>query len=294
MAGKIKKGLLIVLGVLVVAIVVINLFAKPVPDHPFFAQFDEYPLVIAHAGSELYPTDTLYALEQYAAMGVDILEMDLHMTKDGVIVLIHDDTVDRTTDGTGTVWEMTLEELKVLDAGHYWTQDEGETYPFRGQGITIPTLEEVFQAFPGYPMIIEIKQEEPSMTRPLCDLIREYGMEEKVLVPAFDSGTIQDFRQVCPEVATAGGEDEIREFVIRNFLLISGTVPIDYYAFQVPESRDGIPVVTRLFLWAAHQRNVQVHIWTINDPEDMQRFLDMGVDGIMTDRTDLLLELLGR
>ena len=294
MAAKIKKILKFVLAGAAIIILALHLFASPAPDHPFFEQFDQYPLVIAHAGSELYPTDTMYALEQYADMGVDILEMDLHMTQDGVIVLIHDDTVDRTTDGTGDIREMTITQAKSLDAGYNWTQDEGLTYPFRDMGITIPTLEEVFQAFPNYPMIIEIKQETPPMAEQLCDLIREYNMSEDVIVPSFSDIAIQEFREACPEVATAASSSEVRKFVYLNFVLMTGTISPEYFAMQVPESRDGIPIVTKLFIWAANRSNLQVQIWTINDKEDMERFIDMGVHAIMTDRTDILLELLGR
>jgi glycerophosphoryl diester phosphodiesterase len=291
----VKRILLILLGILVVGVVGAHLLAHPAADHPYFAQFseDQYPLVIAHAGSELYPTDTLYALQQYADMNVDILEMDVHMTADGEIVLIHDDTVDRTTNGNGDVRQMTLAEVQALDAGWYWTEDDA-TYPFRGQGITIPTLREVFEAFPDYHFIVEIKQESPSMTGELCDLIRKYGMEDQVLVPSFNDAVMQKFRRTCPEVATAASEDEVRDFVIRGFLLMAGTISPQYQALQVPETRDGIPVVTRLFVWFAHNRNLQVHIWTINEPEEMEKFINMGLDGIMTDRTDLLLEIEGR
>jgi glycerophosphoryl diester phosphodiesterase len=290
-----KRILLVVLGILVVGIIVAHLAASPAPDHPFFDQFsaDQYPLVIAHAGSELYPTDTMYALEKYAAMGVDILEMDVHMTADGEIILIHDDTLDRTTDGTGDVRQMTLAEIQAYDAGYYWTKDD-QTYPFRGMGITVPTLRQVFETFPEFAMIIEIKQDTPSMAAPLCDLIHQYNMQVKVIIPSFSHAALQEFRQTCPEVATAASEDEVRDFVIRGFLLMAGTITPQYQALQVPESRDGIPIVTRLFLWFAHNRNVQVHIWTINEAEDMQRFIDKGLDGIMTDRTDTLLEILGR
>ena len=290
-----KRILLLIVVVLVVGIVVAHLTAETAADFPFFEQFsgEQYPLVIAHAGSELFPHDTLYSLKEYAAMGVDVLEMDLHMTADGEIILIHDDTVDRTTDGTGDVREMTLAEVQALDAGWYWTSDE-VNYPFRGLGITIPTLREVFETFPDHPMIIEIKQEEPSMAVPLCELIREYGMEEKLLVPSFIDTAIQEFRTACPEVATAAAHDEVLDFVVRSYLLMGGTASPKFQALQVPEEDSGIPIVTPLFLWFAHNRNVEVHIWTINDPADMRRFIDMGVDGIMTDRPDLLKEILGR
>jgi glycerophosphoryl diester phosphodiesterase len=188
---------------------------------------------------------------------------------------------------------MTLAEVQSLDAGWYWTQDD-ETYPFRGQGIAIPTLRQVFETFPEYAMITEIKQESPSMAVPLCALIREYGMENKVLVPSFSDVAIQDFRQVCPEIATAAIEGEVLDFVVRGFLLLGGTITPDFEALHVPVSRYNIPIVTRLVLWFARHRNVEVHVWTINEPEEMRRLIDMGVDGIMTDRTDLLLEILGR
>ncbi|MEN8173021.1 MAG: glycerophosphodiester phosphodiesterase [Chloroflexota bacterium] len=294
MKQTIKRIVIGILSLVLLAAAALHLIAVPAPDHPFFDQFENYPLVIAHAGSELYPTDTLYALENYADMGVDILEMDVHMTADKQIILIHDHTVDRTTDGSGDVREMTLVELQALDAGYYWTNDDGETYPFRDQGIVIPTLEEVFQTFPDYPMIIEIKQDSPSMEQELCSLLREYNMDGKVMIPSFSDTAMARFRQACPETATAASSGEVRDFVYRNFALMAGTISPQYYALQVPEKSDGIPVVTRLLLFFAKWRNVQVHIWTINDPEQMERFIDMGVDGIMTDRTDLLLEILGR
>jgi len=290
----IKKILSLIIAILLFTAIIFHIIAKPADDHPFFTQFDEYPLVIAHAGSKLYPTDTLYALEMYAEMGVDILEMDIHMTKDGQIILIHDDTVDRTTNGTGDVREMTLSEIKDLDAGYYWTDNDGASYPFQDQGITIPTLDEVLTRFPGYPMIIEIKQSDPPMEKELCDLLRLYDMQENVMVPSFNDAVMNEFRRVCPEVATAASESEVRDFVIKNFLMLSGTITPKYYALQVPESRDGIPIVNRFLIWAANHRNIQVHIWTINDPADMDRFIDMDVHGIMTDRTDLLIELLER
>ena len=291
----VKRILLVILILSAAGILIAHLAASSAEDHPFFDNFsaDQYPLVIAHAGSELYPHDTLFALKEYAAMEVDVLEMDLHMTADGEIILIHDHTVDRTTDGSGDVREMTLEEVQALDAGWYWTKDE-QSYPFRGQGIIIPTLEEVFEIFPDYAMIIEIKQDSPPMAAPLCELIREYGMENKVMVASSRERAMQEFRSNCPEVATSATRAEVKQLVVRGFLLLGGTITPMYEALQVPEKDNDIPVVTPLFLWFAHNRNLQVHIWTINEAEEIQRFIDMGLDGIMTDRTDTMLEILGR
>ena len=132
------------------------------------------------------------------------------------------------------------------------------------------------------------------MAEPLCALIREYGMEDQVIVPSFSDEAMLRFRAACPEVATAASTGEVVQFVVYNFLGLASTISPDYIALQVPESRDGIPIVNGWFLRAAHERNLEVQIWTINEPDEMQRFIDMGVDGIMTDRTDLMLDVLGR
>ena len=266
-------------------------------DHPFFDNFDTYPLVIAHAddtGQGLWPGSTMPFLRGVSEMGVDVLEIDVHMTRDGHIVVMHDDSVDRTTDGTGKINEMTLKEIKSLEVAGNWTQDDGETYPYRGQGLRVPTLPELFYLFPDWPMNIEIKQAEPSMAQPLCDMIRNFNMSSKVIVPSFSDAALAEFREACPEVATAGGSDEVRNFVMLNFIFLSNLLSPAYEAFQVPEESSGIPVVTPRFVNTAHNRNLQVHVWTVNDPADMQRFIEMDVDGLMTDRPDLLLELLGR
>ncbi len=289
---NLKRILLGLIAILLLVWAGLHLAAKPAPEFPFYEGLNRRPLVIAHAGDELYPGDTLYALEQYAAMGVDILEMDIHQTQDGAIVLIHDDTVDDTTNGTGLVKEKTLAEIKTMDAAYHWSPDDGATFPLRGTGITIPTINEVFERFPNYKMIIEIKQREPSMGAAFCRVIRDYQMEDKVIVASFSDQAIQDFRSACPNVATSASESEVRNFVIRNFLGQAGTISPVYTALHVPESSSGIPIVNRWLLWSAKRKNIETHIWTINDPQEMQRFIDMGVDGIMTDRTDLLIELI--
>jgi glycerophosphoryl diester phosphodiesterase len=299
MRSLLARFLLIVLAVFVVVIAGLWLTARPVAPHPFFAQFrpEQYPLVIAHAddtGQGLWPGNTLLFLENVAALGVDVLEMDTHLTRDGVVVLMHDDTVERTTTGQGNVWDLTLAEIKTLEVAGNWTPDEGVTYSYRGQGLRVPTLEEVFQRFPEYPMIVEIKQESPSMAAPLCELIRRYTMQSRVIVPSFSDTAMREFRRACPEVATAASRGDVTPFVLFNFVFLADTFSPAYHAFQVPESSGGIPVTTPGFVAAAHRRKVQVHVWTVNDPADMRRFIEMGVDGIMTDRPDVLQELLGR
>jgi len=294
---KNKRYWLILLFALIALFVVVGLAKRPIPPHPFFANFDTYPLVIAHAddtGQGLWPGSSMLYMEGATELGVDMLELDVHMSKDGHIVVMHDDTVDRTTNDSGKISELTLKDIKSLEVGGNWTQDDGATTPYRGQGLRVPTLAEVFYLYPDWSMNIEIKQAEPSMARPLCDMIRRFNMSDKVLVPSFSDEAMAEFRNACPEVATAGSSSEVRNFVLLNFAFLSNILSPAYQAFQVPEKSSGIPVVIPRFVNSAHDRNLQVHVWTVNDPADMQRFIDMGVDGIMTDRPDLLLEKLGR
>jgi glycerophosphoryl diester phosphodiesterase len=297
MMRKLLRPLTFVFGAIAALIGILRFSAQPAPPHPWFDQFDKYPLVIAHAddsGTSPWPGDTLLFLENVAVLGVDVLEMNANMTQDGHVVLIHDITVDDTTIGTGLVSDMTLDEIKALDAAYSWTQDDGQTFPYRGQGITVLTLEEVFQRFPDTPMIVEIKQETPSMAQALCDLIRQYGMEEKVIIPSFSDIAMGEFRAACPEVATAASSNEVRQFVYLSFAFLSNPAAPDYTAMQVPIENSGITVITPGFVANAHRRGLQIHAWTINDPAEMEMLIDMGVDGIMTDRPDILLEILGQ
>lgn len=290
-----KKVLIIVLFVLVLAAVIMMAIAKRAPEHPYYSDGLKYPAVIAHqGGGDLWPGNTMYAFEHAATLGVDVLEMDLHITGDDVLVIMHDETVDRTTDGSGEIETMTLTELKTLDAGYDWTMDDGETYPFREMGITVPTLEEIFQAFPDYHMTIEIKKTRRSMAEPFCTLIREYHMQDKVLVASFHDERMTEFRQICPEVATSSARQETTVFVLLSKVFLGRLYSPQFFSLQVPEESSNITVMTAQFVRAAHERNIRVEPWTINDPEQMQRYIDWGVDGIITDRPDLMLELLGR
>ncbi len=295
MLRKVARLLLVIAGLLLVVYILLAILAEPVENHPFFSAGPPRPWVIAHQGGDgLWPGDTLYAMEQAAALGVDVLEMDMHSTADGVLVMMHDDTVDRTTNGTGAINDMTLDELKALDAGYDWSDDDGLTFPFRDQGVTVPTLEEIFTVFPDYRMNIEIKQALPSISEPFCKMIRDYHMEDQVLVASFDQKVLKEFREDCPEVATSTGESEVITLFVLSKLFLENAYSPSAGGTQVPETRSGLTVLTERFVNAAHNRSMEVHAWTINDQDDQQRLLQMGLDGIVTDRPDLLMELLDR
>ncbi|WKZ34515.1 MAG: glycerophosphodiester phosphodiesterase [Anaerolineales bacterium] len=275
--------------------ILMRITSRSAPEHPYYAANLNFPLVIAHQGGDhLWPGNTMHAFQNAVDLGVDVLEMDLHITQDGILVLMHDETVDRTTDGTGEIESMSLGELKQLDAGHDWTRDDGATFPFRGQGITVPTMEAVFAEFPHMRMTIELKKTNASMAQPFCALIRQYSMAEKVLVASFHDERLREFRTECPEVATSSAKDETTVFVLLTKAFLGGFYSPHFYSLQVPQESGGITVMTRSFVKAAHARNLAVEPWTINDAEIMRLFIEWGVDGIITDRPDILLDVLGR
>ena len=285
------RTLLIIVVIVAAILIAAALLTPPAPEFAFFES--DRPMVIAHQGGEgLRPSNTMLAFENAVALGVDVLEMDVHSTADGALVLIHDDTVDRTTDGTGRVNDLSLAEIQQLDAGDYWTPDDGATYPYRGQGARIPTLDEVLSAFPEMKFNIEIKQTEPSIAALLCETLRAHGLTDRTLVASFHPTAMNEFRAACPEVATSMVEDEIRPFFILNTIFLGALYSPPGTAFQVPEYSGNLHVLTPRFVGGAQRNNVAVHPWTIDDPGDMARFLEMGVDGIITDRPDLMLELL--
>ena len=255
-------------------------------------------LVIAHQGGDgVWPGDTLFAFEKAVEIGSDVLEMDAHITRDGQIVLMHDETVDDTTDGTGLIEHMTLDELGKLDAAYDWSPDGGKTFPYRGQGIQAPTLEQVFQKFPQMRYVIEIKLTANPIDKPLCELIRKYNLQAKALVASFHDEVMKNFRATCPEVATSASRTEVRNYVLLGKAFLWGFIVPDYQTIQPPHDPEeslGIPIMTERFVRESHAKNIRVEPWTVNDPELMRQYIEWGVDGIITDRPDLMVKVLGK
>lgn len=285
------------LGILGAIYVTLNL----IPFHsidvkPFYDQ--EKPLVIAHQGGEhLAPSSTIPAFENAVGLGADVLETDIHISKDGHLIAIHDPTVDRTTDGTGYVNELNLEELKTLDAGYYWVNDDGD-HPFRDQGIELVTVEELFEAFPNQRFLIEIKDTNPyermdDISERLSKLIEEHKMEQQVTVASFDHDIIETFQQYASdEVAVSAGEQEVRNFVMTHKFFLKNLYFPSVDSMQLPLEASGYDLTTPDILGGAEQMGLQIHYWTINDPETMESLIRRGADGIVTDRPDLLVNIL--
>lgn len=273
----------------------------PVVKHPVPAYFDhERPLVIAHQGGEhLAPSSTLEAFRNAMELDVDVIEFDVHMTKDEYLVAIHDPTVDRTTDGTGKISEMTLQEVQSLDAGAYFQDLNGE-YSFEGQGVYIPTVEEIFKEIPDMRWNIEIKDtNDPQLYRAIAEklwlIVQQFDLEDHVLFAAFDQVIIDIILDVTDGKAlVSGGRGEVTKFVILHKLLLNGLYRSEVNALQIPTEDSNINLKDRKLIRGATKRGMEVHYWTINDTETMKELIELGADGIITDRPDLLLDLLNK
>ncbi len=215
--------------------------------------------------------------------GVDMLETDAHLTADGEVVLIHDWTVDRTCDGTGSVASMSLQELQALDAGFHFRDLNGAT-SYRGTGVHVPTLDEVLEAFPETRVNVETKA--PEVARPLVEVIRRHSATHRVLVAAEVERWRRDARGY--QGAWGASRRDIARFWCADHARMVGLMAPVFDVLQVPEAWHGLPVVTRRFVAQAHRLNIPVHVWVVDDEDDMRRLLAWGVDGIQTDRLDIL------
>lgn len=267
------------------------------PDHPFFKGLPaDRAWVAAHrGGSHQWPENTIYAFERALEAGVHMLEMDVRMTADGVPVIMHDAKVDRTTNGRGRVRAFTFQELRRFDAAYTWSSPaEPGSRPFQGTGISVPSLDEVFAAFPQARMVIEVKESGEDRAVALGNLIRRYDRVDRTMVASFHTSLLQFFRARYPEVATSAGRSEVRRFWLLQKLFLQDLVRSGYLALQVPERSRGRTVVTPGFVKAARRKGLSLQIWTVNKPEAMIRLLDMGVDALITDVPGLALDLTAR
>lgn len=299
---RLLRALAGTLVVLLALYLVLAAIASPRPAHAYDRLLPQAgPAVLAHAGGALlWPDNTLAAFDGAARLGADVLELDVHETSDGEFVVIHDDTVDRTTDGAGPVSAMSMRELRSLDAGFRWTAEgpradgSEDAFAYRGQGVSLPTLGEVLAAFDDVAVNVEIKQADVDVARRLCVYLRERDATARVMVGSFHGRPLSAFRAECPEVATSASQPEVAFFVALQKLRLSAVLTPPYDALQVPRTFSGIQVVTPQFVDAAQARGLDVHVWTVNDAEGMRELVEMGVDGIITDRPDRALAVLGR
>jgi glycerophosphoryl diester phosphodiesterase len=257
------------------------------PGAPYLAGA---PLLIAHrGGSGLAPENTLTAFRQALEWWrADVLELDVRPTRDGEVVVFHDPTLERTTDGQGGVSIWSLAALRTLDAGCRFTPDGGASFPYRGRGVTIPTLAEVLEAFPDARVNVEIK--DGRAQERVWEVVRDARAAHRVLIAAERRRNRTRFAGY-PGAVSASAEDLWAFYLHHRLRSVALHVPrVD--AFQMPERHGSRQVLGPRFVAEAHALNLAVHVWTVDDEADMRRLLDWGVDGVITDRPDRLVRVL--
>jgi glycerophosphoryl diester phosphodiesterase len=269
---------------------------RPMPEYAYLA--DKAPVILGHQGASAYaPSNTIESFKLALAQNADILELDVHKTVDGVIVVSHDEAIDRLTNGKGKIKEMTLAELRKFDFGYGFTTDECKSFPWRGKGVTISTLEDVFKTFPGRRVNIELKQVTPPEASDVWALVKQYQMEDKVLINAFPSEPVAAWRAVADDRVALGATKKDMILFAAFWLphldwLYQPSVP----AFQIPVSEKVGPFTIHLdsprLIARAHQLGIKVHYWTINDAPTMAHLIDIGADGIITDAPDIAYKVL--
>lgn len=241
--------------------------------------------VFAHrGGAALAPENTLAAFDRALACGVDGFELDVRLSRDGVVVVHHDATVDRTTSGRGAVADLTADELSHLDAGYHFSV--AGSYPFRGRGVGVPRLREVLERYPDVPLIIEFKADDDRLAERTIADIEAAGAAGRVALASFEHRVIEAARRLAPGIPTSASTREVRGLLWRARFGATVRRP-PYRLVQVPETRGTTRIVSPRFVRAAHRAGLAVQVWTVDRVADIHRLLDWGVDAVITDRPDL-------
>jgi glycerophosphoryl diester phosphodiesterase len=258
----------------------------------FDTEFFDLPLprLFAHRGaSGDYPENTMAAFRAAHAAAVPYIELDVHITRDGEIVVAHDEDLLRITGQAGGIEEMTRAEVCAADAGFNFSPD-GKQFPFRGRGVCVPTLREVLETLPQQFFVIEIKPITASLVAALLGVLRDTKMTRRVLIASEHHPPLAEVRALAPRIPTGFSADEVRGFLMS---LPPGGPSFTPAAavLQIPPEYQSLKLVTAERVAAAHRLGVEVHVWTVNEAAQMRELLAMGVDGIMTDYPSLLLDV---
>ncbi len=256
--------------------------------------FNKPAMILAHRGMpEELPENTMPSFKKAYDLGVDVIETDVHFTRDKKFVIIHDPKLDRTTDGSGKVIEYTEDELKKLDAGYYFTGDNEKTYPFRGIGITLPSLEEILTEFPDMRFNIDLKDNLPHQVSCYYEIIKECKASERVLTASSHNANLQILRKIAPEMVTSFSTIEILKFLLFSKTgqkeLMSG---FKGDALQLPAYLCRTGLITESLIKQAHNMGYKIDIWTVNRKEEMKKMIEIGVDGIFTNYPEVLKDAL--
>jgi glycerophosphoryl diester phosphodiesterase len=250
------------------------------------------PIPFAHrGGAGDHPENTLPAFAAAVATGYRYVETDVHLTRDGVVMAFHDDVLDRVTDRGGPIAALSAAEVEAADAGWSFTPDGGRSFPHRGRGVRVPRLDALLDAWPDVRVNIDPKSD--AVVAPLVEVLRRHGAFDRVGVGAFSDARLARVRALSGgAVCTSMGP---RATAMAWAASRSGRMPRQGAdCLQIPVRTRGITLVTPALLRAAHRSGLKVHVWTIDDEAEMERLLDMGVDGLMSDRIAVLREVLQR
>jgi glycerophosphoryl diester phosphodiesterase len=240
--------------------------------------------VFAHrGGSGLAPENTMAAFANAVSLGADGIELDVHLLADGQAAIIHDATLDRTTDGRGPIASLTAQELAEVDAGHAFQAGDG--HPWRGRGCRVPLLRDVLGLIPRSLLLIELKTPDPALVRVVVDDVAAAKADGRVIIGSFHRAALEAVRAMAPHLPRCADRDTI----LAN---VPPDAPVDgqvatFHSFQVPEIFEGQRIVTPGFVERAHARGAGVYVWTVDREDDMRRLLSWGVDGLITDRPDI-------
>jgi glycerophosphoryl diester phosphodiesterase len=244
---------------------------------------------IAHrGGARRRPENTMAAFDYAVGLGVDAIELDIHLSKDGVPVVIHDPTLERTTDGRGAVADHTADALARLDAAHAF-EDSGQ-FPFRGQGIGVSTLAAVLTRHRDTPLMVELKGASAELGRRAVEVVRACDAVDRVLFGSFSAVSLKAVRASGPEFITSAAVPEGLRALIRSYVWMGPGRPA-YQLLQVPEVRNGWRIVSPRFVRLARRAGMPVHVWVVNDEADMRRLLEWGVTGIISDTPDTAIKI---
>lgn len=250
------------------------------------------PIPFAHrGGAGDHPENTLPAFAAAVDMGYRYIETDVHLTRDGVVMAFHDSVLDRVTDRAGLISALTATEVEAADAGHNFTTDGGATFPHRGRGLRVPRLDALLEAWPDVRVNIDPKSD--LVVEPLVEVLRRHEAFDRVCVGSFSDARLARVRGLSGgRVCTSMGP---RAAAVAWACCRSGRMPRQGAdCLQVPVSTRGVRLVTGVLVRAAHRSGLPVHVWTIDDEREMELLLDLGVDGLMTDRIATLRAVLER
>ncbi len=244
---------------------------------------------IAHrGGSKLRPENTTAAFDHAAALGVDGMECDVQLSRDGVPVVIHDATLDRTTEARGPVSARSAAELARLDAGHHFGPEAG--FPFRERGFGIPALDDVLARHPTVPFVVEIKGDDPSAVRPVLDVIDRAGARERTIIGGFSQDVLDQVRRLAPDLPTSASRAEVRSALRRTRMFLTPRVN-GFRLFQAPYYFRGRRVFGRRFVAGARRTGLPIQAWIVDEEADMQRLVEWGVTGLISDRPDVAVRV---